>query len=315
MASPELQHDDAKQEKKRNILVVVIVLLVLLNGYFAFNHYRTKKKADHFEAKRNEIDSLYSLAIYEIEQAKEKLNLLKGKNQKLDKVLLEREKQLEEKQKQIEALLQKNELTIVELVNARKLVNILRDGSGKYLSEIATLNKSISILTKEKDSLNNTIQNTIAENEILAEEKKKLNNKITQGSLLKPENINGIGTRNRSNGNETETNVAKKAEKIKICFDVPYNRIAEPEEKEIFVKIISPSGSTIAVESQGSGTLIDAETLEPIQYTTTAKFNYNNTKENICVYWKQNTTYSKGKYKVKLYQNNYFLSEGEFELK
>jgi len=98
MASPELQHDDNRQEKKRNVLVLIIVLLVLLNGFFAFNHFRTKRKMQHAEQKRSEIDSLYKLAMYDIEQTKEKIQLMKGKSAALDSSLIEKEKLLLEKQ-------------------------------------------------------------------------------------------------------------------------------------------------------------------------------------------------------------------------
>ncbi len=315
MASPELKRDDERQERKRNILVIVIVLLVLLNGFFAFNHYRAKKKADHIEAKRNELDSLYAVAMYEIEQAKEKLNLLKGKNKRLDRVLTEREKQLEEKQREIDSLLKRNELSAVELVSVRKLVYSLRDDGNKYVNEVARLNKEVVVLGKEKDSLNTTIQDVISENEQLSEDKKLLSEKVVLASLLKPENITGIGVRTRSSGQESETNVAKKSLKIKVCFDVAENRIAAAERKEIFLKVISPSGTTIAIESLGSGIFTDAESGDPVQYTTAAAFDYSNTRKNICVYWQQNTAFSKGIYKVKFYQNNFFLNEGSFELK
>jgi len=315
MASNQLKRDDEKQERKRNVLVIVIVLLVLLNGFFAFNHYRTKKKADHIETKRNELDSLYAVAMYEIEQAKEKLNLLKGKNKTLDRILIEREKELEDKQREIDSLLKRNELSVVELLSVRKLVYSLRDDSNKYVDEVAKLNKEVAILGKEKDSLNTTIQDVISVNKQLSEDKKLLNEKVVLGSLLKPENITGIGVRSRSNGQESETNVAKKSLKVKVCFDVAENRIAMAERKEIFLKIISPSGTTIAVESLGSGIFTDAESGEPLQYTIAAAFDYNNTKKNICVYWQQNTAFSKGTYAVKFYQNNFFLSEGSFELK
>jgi hypothetical protein len=315
MASPELKRDDERQDRKRNILVIVIVLLVLLNGFFAFNHYRTKKKADHIEAKRNELDSLYAVAMYEIEQAKEKLKLLKGKNKKLDRILAEREKQLEEKQHEIDSLLKRSQLSSIELVSVRKLVHSLRDDGNKYVDEVAKLNNRVVVLGKEKDSLNTTIQDVISKNIQLIEDKKLLNQQVVLGSLLKPENITGIGVRTRSNGQESETNVAKKSLKLKVCFDVAENRIALSERKEIFLKVISPSGATIAVESMGSGILIDAETGEPIQYTTKAAFDYDNSRKNICVYWQQNTAFSKGVYKVKFYQNNFFLNEGSFELK
>lgn len=315
MASPELQQDDKRQDKKRNVLVLIIVLLVLLNGFFAFNHFRTKRKIQHTENKRNELDSLYKLAMYDIQQAKEKLNLMKGKNADLDKKLIEKEKLLNEKQDYISLLLSKNELSAVELIKARSLVNTLRDDSNKYVEEVAKLNREVLLLTKQKDSLTIAVNIQATENELLTEDRKVLSAKVSLASLLKPVNITGIGVRYRSNGQATETNVAKKSEKLKVCFDVTENKVTDVGKKEIFVKVISPTGSTIAIESNGSGVFIEAETAEPIQYTTVATFDYEQQQKNICVYWQQNIAYTKGVYRVKLYQDNTFLTEGVFELR
>lgn len=315
MASPELQQDDKRQDKKRNVLVLIIVLLVLLNGFFAFNHFRTKRKIQHTENKRNELYSLYKLAMYDIQQAKEKLNLMKGKNADLDKKLIEKEKLLNEKQDYINLLLSKNELSAVELIKARSLVNTLRDDSNKYVEEVAKLNRKVLLLTKQKDSLTIAVNIQATENELLTEDRKVLSAKVSLASLLKPVNITGIGVRYRSNGQATETNVAKKSEKLKVCFDVTENKVTDVGKKEIFVKVISPTGSTIAIESNGSGVFIEAETAEPIQYTTVATFDYEQQQKNICVYWQQNIAYTKGVYRVKLYQDNTFLTEGSFELR
>ncbi len=315
MASQELEKDDKRQDKKRNILVIIIVLLVLLNGFFAFNHFRTQRKIQHTESKRNELDSLYKLAIYDIEQAKEKLNLMKGKNAELDKKLIEKEKLLIEKQDYITALLNKNELSAIEILKARNLVNTLREDSNKYIEELAKLNKEMLLLKYEKDSLTEAVNNKISENEILLEDKNMLDAKVALASLLKPFNITGIGVRYRSGNQITETNVAKKTEKLKVCFDIPENKIAETGQKEIYVKIISPNGSTIAIESNGSGVFTEAETGEPIQYTIAAAFDYEQAQKNVCVFWQQNTNYTKGVYRIKLYQKNTFLSEGSFELR
>lgn len=315
MASQELENDDKKQDKKRNILIIIIVLLVLLNGFFAFNHFRTQRKIQHTENKRNELDSLYKLAIYDIEQAKEKLNLMKGKNAELDKKLNEKEKLLTEKQEYITTLLNKNELSAIEILKARNLVNTLRDDSNKYIEELVKLNKEMLVLKFEKDSLAEAVNSQAIENESLKQNNNILNAKVPSASLLKPFNIRGIGIRYRSGNQITETNVAKKSEKLKVCFDVPENVIAEKGNKEIYVKIISPNGSTLAIESNGSGVFIETETAEPIQYTTVAKFDYEQAQKNVCVFWQQNTIYSKGNYLVKFYQENTFLTEGTFELR
>lgn len=311
----EITKDNERQDRKRNILLVIITLLLLLNGYFAFNSYNTKKKANYLETKRNELDSLYVVTLTELDKAQAAIDSLKGRSATLDSIISLKENQLAEKRAKIEELLQKSQLNVVELNSAKKMVNNFKQESQQFMQTISNLDIKVSQLNKEKDSLSNTIVSQTIINEKLLEEKNILNKKVTMGSLLKPENIVGIGIRLRNNSTELETNVAKKTQKLKLCFDIPENKITEKGEKVIYIKIIDPLGSTIYIENQGSGMFNEAETNEKINYTAVASFNYESKKKNICLYWSQNTSFTKGSYKVKFYQNNYYLTENSFELK
>ncbi len=315
MGSPQLQNDDAKQHKKRNYLVVVIVILTLLNGYFAFNHWTTKKKTDHLESKRQEIDSIYAATLAELDKTDRQLDSLKGKNNKLDELLANREKEITERKKMIEELMLKNDITLLDLNAAKKMVQTLKNDNFKFKDDINLLNDQIAILTQQRDSLYASLEETNLALEAMLEQQKSLEEKVLIGALLKPENIVGTGIRSRSNGSETETNIAKKAEKLKICFDIPENRTQPAGNREIYVRLLHPSGVTLAIESQGSGSILDKESNAPMQYTLSARFDYNGMKKNICVTWAQSTNFTNGSYKVLLYQDGYFLTEGSFVLK
>jgi hypothetical protein len=308
------QNNARKNEKTINMLIAAIVVLTLLNGYLALNSYNNKRKNKILEAKRQETDSLYAHVSKELAIAAAALDSLKGKNAQLDSLIAIREQELAETRKQIDALLQKHTITLTDLNNAKKLVKELHQENNIYLQNITELNRQYKLLEQQKDSLNEALKIATEKTRKLSEEKKQLGKKALMGSLLKVENITGIGIR-LSGSKETETNIAKKADKLKICFDVPAQRTADAGQKEIFIRIISPSGSTISIASQGSGILTDAETGEEVPYTTMASFEYEQKKKNICVYWQQNTTFTKGVYKISLYQQNYLIAESNFKMK
>ena len=121
--------------------------------------------------------------------------------------------------------------------------------------------------------------------------------------------------RGKSSGKESETDNAKKAEKLKVCFDVPENLVADPGEKTFLVRIISPEGTTMAVQSSGSGTFMVAGSGEQRQYTTSTTIDYDQKPKNVCTYWQQTTPYAQGNYTVEVYQDGYLLSTKKFELK
>ena len=82
-----------------------------------------------------------------------------------------------------------------------------------------------------------------------------------------------------------------------------------------YVRIISPSGSTLSVQDQGSGVLTAVETGEQVTYTTTASANYNQTKQNVCSHWNQSTGFQPGKYIAEIYQDGYLVGKKDLELK
>jgi hypothetical protein len=311
MASEEIKNND----KRRNILVIIIVLLALANGYFGFSNYQAKKKNKYLEAKRHELDSLYTGVSAELNAKGLELAEMKGKNATLDSIIAVREAELAETQKEIDELLRKNKLSAADLNSVKKLVRTLQDENDKYMNDIDILNKKLAALTNANDSLRTSLVTEISSNQKLSAEQKILSRKAEQGALLKPENIKGTGIKVASNNTETETNSAKKSNKLKICFDVPASRVAESGEKEILVRIINPSGTTLALENQGSGVFTNVETNETTQYTSTVKFEYDKKTRNVCTNWQQNTDFVKGTYKVLFYQNGYFLNEGSFILK
>ncbi len=60
------------------------------------------------------------------------------------------------------------------------------------------------------------------------------------------------------------------------------------------IRIISPEGVTLAVQSAGSGTFKMADTDEERQYSTSTTMEYDQTaKSNVCTYWQQTTPFAK----------------------
>ena len=151
--------------------------------------------------------------------------------------------------------------------------------------------------------------------EQLQADKRKLQEKVKIGALLKPSVVDISGIRIKSSGKETATNSAKKSQKLKICFELEENKVSDAGNKTIFVRVISPEGSTIAVQSLGSGVITLTESGDQTQYTTKVNFDYKQEATRQCVYWSQNFPFSKGTYQAKLYQSGYEIGDSEFSLK
>ena len=301
-------------ESKKTFYIIAIILLILLNGFFAYNHWQSRKEIKQVEAQRNELDSLYTQTLTELNVYQLHLDTLKGKNNTLDSMLLARKNELQASKQEIEALLKENKLTKDQYYEARKLIKSLKAQQKQYIYRIDSLSKRVAYLTDLSDSLTVGLQTEMAENEELRTERVILSQKVELGSLLKPENVVATGVRYKSNDREIPTNSTRKMEKLKICFDVPINPVAEAGSKTYLIRILNPQGATIAVSAQGSGVFELAETGEQQQYTLEAPFEYTGDQKNICAYWSQTAAFGKGTYKVMFYQNGHKLKEVEFNL-
>ena len=302
-------------EGKKTFYLIAIILLILLNGFFAYNHWAARKQVKLVEAQRNELDSLYTSVLAELNGNQLHLDTLEGLNETLDSMLLVRYKELEASKKEIEDLLKENKLTKSQYDDARKLIKSLKADNQKYITRIDSLSRRVHYLTLLSDSLSEGLQTQRAVNEQLKSERVILAQKVELGSLLKPENVVATGIRYKSNDREVLTNSAKKTEKLKLCFDVPANQVADAGGKTYLLRLLNPQGTTIAVSAQGSGVFEIAETGEQQQYTLQANFDYANKEKNVCVYWSQTAAYGSGMYKALFYQDGYLLKETEFELK
>jgi hypothetical protein len=182
-------------------------------------------------------------------------------------------------------------------------------------SQIAKLEKEKGVLIVQKDSLGKELTSTKGENDKLKTENKIVS---TKAGLLAAMNITGTGVVYKgSKKKEKETTSAKKTEKVRICFDADKSPAPDAGTKTFLVRIVSPQGVTLAVQSQGSGVFDMSETGEKMQYTTKQDIDYKKSKQNVCIYWGSGNSggFEKGKYTAEIYQDGYKIGTKEFTLK
>lgn len=309
------QQEEQEGGNKKSFYLVLIVLLILLNGFFAFNHWSTKKELQKVEGERNELDSLYNYVQEELSVNELKLDSMTGKNVQLDSLLELRVAELTAAKAEIEELLRKNKLNLNEISYLKKKILKLNQDNKAYVAQIDSLNKKVLFLTGVNDSLSSDLASEKQANKLLQDERVILSEKVALGSLLRPQNVAATGVRNRGNGTEKESDRASRIDKLRFCFDVPANPVAEKGEKTILLRLLNPEGATIAIQSSGSGVFVVAETGEQMQYTTKGTFDYEGKPKSVCMYWDQTNPFSEGNYTAYFYQDGHLLKEVKFELK
>ena len=298
----------------KKVYIAIIALLLLINGvalYLLYSENKAKKDlGDQKIALENDFKSLTDT----LDAKKMELEAFKGKNAELDSVITAKQEEIENQKKTISGLFAKGKMTSNELAKAKEMI-------AQYEQSIVAMKEQIEKLTAEKQALTNENQQlstdlnaekqtTAALNQDLAVKNKK----VELGSLLQLRNIEVLGIKKKSNGKEVDVNRVKQLESLKISFETGDNKVLEPGNLSLYVRIINPKGETISVADQGSGTFKMADSGDNVQFTKKADFDWTQSNKKVVDYWSQNVK-DAGTYKVEVYQSGYLIGQGQVALK
>lgn len=297
----------------KKVYFSIIVVLLLLNSFTIYQLFNVgKQKTDvtlqkaFLEHEFSDLSDTLSLRSSELEQ-------FKGKTDELDKTIADKQEQLDRDKKLIQNLFSKVKLSQAELSKARDMIAAYRSSISDLTAKVDDLTKQNQQLALANGQLNTDLSLEKSTTAKLTEQNKGLAKKVEVGSLLPVEKVDVEAIRKRTNGKEVAVKRAKVAESLKISFETGANKVIDPGPVSLYVRIINPKGETIAVTDQGSGTLLAAETPEPVKYTKKADFDYNQNNKKVIVYWSQQIK-DPGTYKVEVYQNGFVIGEGQVKL-
>ena len=312
-----------QNEKKpgNNIHLLYLALIALLVGGLVFTSLKlkkstetiivTEKERDDVKALKAELDLQYAAALQDIEN-------FKAENAGLDSLLNVKEQELQAKKAKIEQLLAQvsaNKKDKAALAEAQMLIAQMQNDKialQRSVDSLMTENKQLYV---DKENLNTQLTTTTQEKENLNTENTQMRERIDKASILSTSNIIATPIRTTKKGKEEEVKKAKDAQKLKLCFDLLQNKIAPKGPTEMAVRIISVDGSTIQIESLGSGTLTESTTGNTVPYTYTISPEYDNETKQVCSYWNQNYNFGSGKYSVEVYQKGFLIGQSSFTMK
>ncbi len=300
-------------EKRNNWGVFFIITTIVFLGLSIFLYVSNvqankstellSSKVTDSESRYNDLDTRYSATIADIES-------YRGKNAALDSMITVNEKTIVDLQASLNKDRKSRQLNEAEYKkHLADLDMVITDLNSK----IEMLQHDKNMLLVAKDSMGNVITvNTIAISD-LQNTNSKLNTKVTIASLLIPEDITITGAETKSNGKESTTMKADKTEYLKICFNLPMNKIADAGRKSFYLRILNPQGSVISQDSSG---IFDAvEKNVQMQSSITSSIQYANEPQQACSVLKQKEPFAKGNYTADIYQDGYLVASKKFELK
>lgn len=307
------------------IAVVIIILLLLLNGYQWYSNNTLSKSNEVKQSEVIELQKLNAELDQDYQSAVESLEELRGDNQELNSLIDAQKAELTTQKNKINDLIWSKK----ELDKAKVELKNLNTSVTRYMAEIKELKEKNQILTDQNvqlatkvDEVSRTNEEILTAKAALSKEKEELSksnqnlgSKVDMANAIKVNFIEVKGYESNKKGKLSETSRAKNVNVLRICFITETNMVTSSGQKRFYVRIIKPTGETVAMDDSGSGVLTNKLDNTQVRYTTAGDITYNNEDTNACIDWNVTDAMVKGTYQIELYNNGFPVGKGSFKLK
>jgi hypothetical protein len=298
-------------EQKDNRKLIYGILIAALIGTWAYIFYdksKTKETVSQLQTKIITVDSARNTIQQEFLMVSAKADSLTQNNIQLQGTLADKNSAIQKLKGDIGSILRKKNATEAELAQAKQMIGELNGkvGENKQLTaDNQQLSTEKSQLTTDKQNLEQNLNTTKTE-------KKQLEEKVDVASTLHASGI-GIGAfKIRSSGKEKETTTAKRADLIRVSFNLDENRVTPTGTKDIYVVVTAPDGKII---SENNNSFVTREEgTKP--FTSKVSVNYEQGKViPVSFDLKQADRYKEGDYRIEIYNNGFKIGQGVKTLK
>lgn len=195
----------------------------------------------------------------------------------------------------------------------RRQLNLLRERTQDYVKELDSLYTENKVLKAENVKMREEIQVISDRTTELQQDKQMLSEKVEMASALKAFQISGTGVRLRGSNREEDTDRARRTDRIKICFNVAENMLAQGGKRTLYVRIAGPDNSILRLSDTDAHAFVHQG--DTLQYSVKHQFDYNNRDTKVCVYWDKTGDFLPGSYLISIYSEENKLGESQFTLK
>lgn len=284
------------------IITGILAVLLVVAGAFAYKLYNQEKETEAQLTKEKNVV---------LEDLKEMVN-------KYDVVIDEnnlKDTELNEAREKIQSLIDdidSKEATIASLGKFRTEVFKLRKERDFLFAQNDSLRISNNFLAMRVDSTSYELEVQRGVGDSLTLENDKLAERVQLGAAIVANKLSATGVIERSSGKLVENTKARRVDKVRACYTVPQNRLAEPGDRELFVQVIDPSDTVL-----GENTKVTFEDGEALSFSTISKFYYDSTALDICenIAAPAGQKFTAGLYKVNVYDGPKLLAQTSFTMR
>ncbi len=215
--------------------------------------------------------------------------------------------ELEVEQNKIRRLLRINASNSQKIKMYQKELGTLRKIMRSYIVQIDSLNTLNIELTAENTEVKEQLQQVESDFEKLTETKEELTSVVEQAQKLAAKNVLGVGLNSKSKPKDKVDKVAK----IRVCFSVRENKIAETGKKLVYLQLIRPDNVTLS--SPEAATINVGE--DNIVYSAKRELEFDKMDIDMCIYWDAIEELIPGNYTINLYCEGHKIGTSTMTLK
>jgi len=303
-----VDYEPKEKDSRKAIVIVVISVLLAVNGLLLWQFFDKKAHLEDLSANLESTISEKESLSAELQRMKAEYDKVNQENAAIQSQLSEKDQEIKSKMAEIQRLI--NSGDAAQLRRAKAELAQLHQLNDVYLAQLDSMRTANDQLNQQNLTLNSTLESERGRLQNLTQENTMLANKVAIGSVLKTINMKASGVRFKSSGKETETSRAGSVEKLRTCFTIIENLIADRGSKDAYLRVLSPDG---AVMSTSSETFMYNN--QATLYTAKESFDYDNKDTDLCLYWTKGSQYTKGKYTIEVYVEGNLIGSASLTLK
>ena len=295
----ELNNNPINQEPKKSSSTGMIAASVILGIALIFLIYlyfdKKNKMAEMETVLTQEKDSLAN----ELRHMAVAYDTLKTNNDTLN-AGLQRQKD------KIVKLLSLNASNVQLIRKYKNEITTMRDIMKSYIVQIDSLNTRNKLLASENTEIKQQINQVRNTNTELSKVKEELSSKVEVASVIQAKDIVAVSL----NKKRKETNRIGNLDKLRICFTLRENPLAQAGQKDVYMRVIRPDSLVVT----GSPDNLFEYKGNKIIYSATRQVDYMNQDIDVCIFLDNNGDFIVGNYSVELYLDNNIIGKTNFML-
>jgi predicted RNase H-like nuclease (RuvC/YqgF family) len=290
---------DKNKRKEKNFLTLFILLTIVLTiacvilawQLIEFRNLAKQESTAKTEALTAKDDLLHKLKNLELEYDE-----LSKEYEGLDSVFTKEKAKITELMDEIKELKGSPEVYQAKVAELEKRLK-------EYVDKIEALKSKNEILSSDNLKIKNTLDSTLNINVAISSKNLTLTEKVKAQAILKATDLVTEGIRFTGKKQEVPTRSAKKAQRLKTCFSLSENMLATKGYKVIYLRIADPDGTIFCLSENDTFTFKG----KSIIYSARKEVYYDNSNQDICIYWEKLKDFKKGTYYVDIFSDDNLL--------